>query len=418
MKFKWDHKYLYWGITAFLVIVLSISFFILIYNYRDIVTVLTKIVSILMPFIIGLSIAYLLCPIMNFFERKVFLPLLKRLKLKKIDRSPRIIALISTLIVAAALLLSLFYMVIPQLVESINGIVGNLETYFNNFESWAASVVASNPMLQSILTDEFSDIGSVIMDWAKNNLFPQVNSILSNVTSGVIDAFVGIKNIFIGVIISVYTLYSKEKFGAQAKKLIYSMLPSKGANTIVSITHRSHRVFGRFIVGKLIDSLIISMLCFVGMSIINLPFSLLISVIIGVTNIIPFFGPLIGAIPCALLILLVDPLGCLYFVIFILLLQQFDGNILGPMILGDSTGLSAFWVIFAILLSGGLFGFLGMVVGVPAFSIIYSLIVELVEARLSRKKLPLDTASYANLIKLDDQHCEYLKDEGLPPRKH
>lgn len=418
MKFKWDHKYLYWGITAFLVIVLSISFFILIYNYRDIVTVLTKIVSILMPFIIGLSIAYLLCPIMNFFERKVFLPLLKRLKLKKIDRSPRIIALISTLIVAAALLLSLFYMVIPQLVESINGIVGNLETYFNNFESWAASVVASNPMLQSILTDEFSDIGSVIMDWAKNNLFPQVNSILSNVTSGVIDAFVGIKNIFIGVIISVYTLYSKEKFGAQAKKLIYSMLPSKGANTIVSITHRSHRVFGRFIVGKLIDSLIISMLCFVGMSIINLPFSLLISVIIGVTNIIPFFGPLIGAIPCALLILLVDPLGCLYFVIFILLLQQFDGNILGPMILGDSTGLSAFWVIFAILLSGGLFGFLGMVVGVPAFSIIYSLIVELVEARLSRKKLPLDTASYANLIKLDDQHCEYLKDEGLPPRRH
>lgn len=417
MKFKWDHKYLYWGITAFLVIVLSISFFILIYNYRDIVTVLTKIVSILMPFIIGLSIAYLLCPIMNFFERKVFLPLLKRLKLKKIDRSPRIIALISTLIVAAALLLSLFYMVIPQLVESINGIVGNLETYFNNFESWAASVVASNPMLQSILTDEFSDIGSVIMDWAKNNLFPQVNSILSNVTSGVIDAFVGIKNIFIGVIISVYTLYSKEKFGAQAKKLIYSMLPSKGANTIVSITHRSHRVFGRFIVGKLIDSLIISMLCFVGMSIINLPFSLLISVIIGVTNIIPFFGPLIGAIPCALLILLVDPLGCLYFVIFILLLQQFDGNILGPMILGDSTGLSAFWVIFAILLSGGLFGFLGMVVGVPAFSIIYSLIVELVEARLSRKKLPLDTASYANLIKLDDQHCEYLK-EDTAPRKH
>lgn len=417
MKFKWDHKYLYWGITAFLVIVLSISFFILIYNYRDIVTVLTKIVSILMPFIIGLSIAYLLCPIMNFFERKVFLPLLKRLKLKKIDRSPRIIALISTLIVAAALLLSLFYMVIPQLVESINGIVGNLETYFNNFESWAASVVASNPMLQSILTDEFSDIGSVIMDWAKNNLFPQVNSILSNVTSGVIDAFVGIKNIFIGVIISVYTLYSKEKFGAQAKKLIYSMLPSKGANTIVSITHRSHRVFGRFIVGKLIDSLIISMLCFVGMSIINLPFSLLISVIIGVTNIIPFFGPLIGAIPCALLILLVDPLGCLYFVIFILLLQQFDGNILGPMILGDSTGLSAFWVIFAILLSGGLFGFLGMVVGVPAFSIIYSLIVELVEARLSRKKLPLDTASYANLIKLDDQHREYLK-EDTAPRKH
>lgn len=231
---------------------------------------------------------------------------------------------------------------------------------------------------------------------------PEMDTIFGGIFNGVIGTGVLIKNLFVGIVIAVYLLAGKEVFFAQTKKILFTLLPVKAGNRIIAVTRQSHKVFGGFIIGKLIDSFIIFLLCLLGMVFLKMPFALLISVIIGITNVVPFFGPIIGAIPCGLLVLMVDPLKCLYFVIFILALQQFDGNILGPIILGDSTGLSSFWVIFAILISGGVFGFAGMVIGVPAFAVIYTLISEYCNGKLKRHELPNNTEMYMNLKQIDE----------------
>lgn len=397
MKFRWDTKYLYWGLTAFLVIVLSISFFITAYNVEVVAGVISKILQILKPFIIGLVLAYLLNPILDYFEKKVVSNVVAKTKVKKQKALSRVISMIITFLLAIAFLCALFSMVIPQLIESIKGIVNNLSLYATNLEQWISNLLSSSPTLASMLTEEFNDINGTIITWAKNNLLPQLDNIIGGVTTSLIGVVVLLKDLLVGLIISIYVLFSKELFFAQTKKFLYAVFPMGAATTALTVTRRSHRIFGKFIIGKLIDSFIIGVLCFLCMTLFKMPYPLLISVIIGITNIIPFFGPFIGAIPSALLILMIDPLTCLYFIIFILALQQFDGNILGPKILGDSTGLSAFWVIFAILLGGGLFGFPGMIVGVPAFAVIYSLIVEWLNRRLERKDIPSDIEQFYKL---------------------
>lgn len=394
MKFRWEKKYLYWGITGFLVIVSCILFFMML-NRIDIVGgAVSVMIGILMPFILGFVFAYLLNPVMDFMEKKWFIPLFQKAKSEKLKKAPRVLSITLTIIFALAVVTGLVGMVLPQLIDSIVHIVNNLPTYFGNLENWVIELVSSNDGLEEMLAAQFEDWSVTITDWAKNNLLPQLNSIVGGITNGVIGVLVSLKNIFIGIIISIYILASKELFFAQSKKLTYAVFPIKLANSIIKITRRSDNVFGGFIIGKIIDSAIIGVICFVGMSILGMPFPLLISVIIGVTNIIPFFGPFIGAVPSGLLILMIDPLKCLYFGIFILALQQFDGNILGPKILGNSTGLSAFWVMFAILIGGGMFGFVGMLIGVPAFAVIYSILTELANARLARRELPTSTEKY------------------------
>ena len=204
-------------------------------------------------------------------------------------------------------------------------------------------------------------------------------------------------NIMIGVIISVYLLVSKQKFVGQGKKVLYALFYERQANNILEVVRKSHSIFSGFISGKLIDSLIIGVLCFIGMSIMKMPYIPLVSVLVGVTNVIPFFGPYLGAIPSILLILLISPGKGIMFLIFIIILQQLDGNIIGPKILGSSTGLSAFWVIFAILIGSGLFGIIGMIAGVPVFAVIYYLIKTGLEYSLRKKNLPTDTKEYENL---------------------
>jgi len=400
MKFRWEKKYLYWGITAFLVIISSITFYLLANDMGMVYNAIRKITAIMMPFVVGLVIAYLLNPIMCFFENKCFKPLFKKDKIKP-DRASRILAIIVSVILLLGFITGLLFLVVPQLTKSVNAIIDNLENYFNNFETWITNLVSKNDGLKEMLQGQFKDINATVTTWAKGVVEPRMEGIISGVTSGVIGVLVFLKNLSIGLIISIYILYSKEKFFAQGKKILFSLFSVKASNKVLKITRRADRVFGGFIIGKLIDSLIIGMLCFVGMSFFKLPFPLLISVIIGITNIIPFFGPIFGAVPSGLLILMIDPLACLYFLIFILALQQFDGNILGPLILGDSTGLSAFWVIFAILLTGGLFGFAGMVVGVPLFALLYSLLAEWIDGRLERHELPIQTESYTILSEID-----------------
>ena len=239
-------------------------------------------------------------------------------------------------------------------------------------------------------------INDTIQDFISTAM-PSITKLLGNVTVGVIGVVNALKDSILGIIISVYVLYAKEQFIAQAKKIIVALTPDNFSKPFISLVRETHGVFGGFISGKIIDSLIIGVLCFIGTSILGMPYAVLVSVIVGVFNVIPFFGPFIGAIPSALLILMVDPLKCLWFVIFIIVLQQFDGNILGPYILGGTTGLSAFWVIFAILTFGGLFGFIGMFVGVPVFAVIYTLISRGINKKLEKKGRSTATADYLYL---------------------
>jgi predicted PurR-regulated permease PerM len=257
----------------------------------------------------------------------------------------------------------------------------------------------SYPELESMATQVYQEAVNWITAWIKTDMLPQ----LTNVMNGLLGTLTVAKNLLIGLIVAVYILNSKEKFSAQGKKLLYCCVPAHRANVILDNVRFTNQVFGGFISGKLLDSLIIGVLCFLGMLALQMPYAMLISVIIGVTNIIPFFGPFIGAIPTGLLILMISPIKALYFVIFVVVLQQFDGNILGPKILSSSTGLSSFWVMFAILVAGGLFGFAGMVLGVPVFAVLYSIIAGAVNHSLRKKGLPDTTAAYYDLQHIEPQ---------------
>ncbi|MEG0570502.1 MAG: AI-2E family transporter [Oscillospiraceae bacterium] len=419
MKFRWDKKYLYTGVTAFVVIVSCIVFLIVLLKWHDFVGTLNMLGAILMPFIIGLAIAYILSPVLNFFDEKCFIPLLKKTKLKKVKRVSRLFSVTCSIFLLIAVIVSLFYMVIPQLIESINGIINEFPNYVTNLKEWMSVILSKNPQIASLIDEQFENISLFVGEWVANNLAPQVNTIISGVTTGVIGIIVAFKNFLIGIIIAIYIMLSKEKFFAQAKRTLYSLFKIETSNSIIRNTRNAHRIFGGFITGKLIDSFIIGIICFIGMTLLRLPYPLLISIIIGITNVVPFFGPFIGAIPSGLLILMIDPLQCLYFALFILVLQQFDGNILGPKILGDSTGLPAFWVMFAILLGSGLFGFAGMVLGVPTFAVIYSLISSFFERRLKNKNLPTLTHEYDNIDVISPETLQPLEliAEEKPPRK-
>ena len=418
MKYKWEKKYLYWGITAFLVIVSSILFFSLLNRLDVVAQVIGFVLNLLMPFIIGLIIAYLLGPLVDWFEDVCFRRLFVKMFHKEKRRAARVCALIVTFLLAIALVAGLCVLVFPQLFESIKGIVGNLSSYFSRLEKWVLSFFEKNPDIAKIIEAQFDNITKSISNWATNDLLPQVTNLAGGLTNGVINVVNVVTNLIVGLVVSIYVLSAKEHFFAQTKKVTYAIFSIRTTNTLLRITRRADRVFGKFVKGKLIEALIIGLLCFVGMSIFGMPFATLISVIIGVTNIVPFFGPIVGAVFSCILILLVDPLSALYFAIFILILQQFDGNVIGPKILGDSTGLSSFWVIFSIMIFGGLFGFTGMIIGVPTFALIYSLVAEMVSERSKRNDMPSDTADYEKIdhITLQDEII-YRKPDGEEPEE-
>lgn len=267
--------------------------------------------------------------------------------------------------------------------------------------------------------DIYNKALSHLEQWISTDLLSFMNVLLSSITTSIINIFSHLLNFIIGIIVSIYVLISKERFAGQGKKILYAVFKPNAANTVVTIMRQSNKIFGGFISGKLLDSLIIGILCYIGLSFLQMPYKELVSVIVGVTNIIPFFGPYIGAIPSAFLILLVSPRKCITFLIFVLILQQLDGNIIGPKILGDSTGLSAFWVVFSILLGGGLFGFIGMIIGVPTFAVLYYLIKTAVESRLKRKMLPVETLTYSdiNYINDEDNQIVYLEKKKKETKK-
>lgn len=411
MKNPFHNRYFRIAVSAWLVIAMSILCFFAFYKMNTIADMLRHIASILRPFTFGFVVAYLLLPIFNGMVRRcepVFMRVIRNQeKAKNINRLCCSLLSVTFFLFMVAGLLS---MVLPQLAESIMGLIEKMPEYLKQSEIWMTNLFSNNPVLEENLQQLYISASDTLLSWANQQLMPQLLKVMKGnlVGSFVSNTLSFLKTVLVGVISAVYMLNSKHTFAAQGKKLIYSMFETDTANAVLENFRFVHKVFGGFITGKLLDSLIIGVITFVVMSILKLPYVLLISVIIGITNIIPFFGPFIGAIPSTILILLVSPLQAVYFVIFILVLQQFDGNILGPKILGESTGLASFWVMFAILLFGGLFGFTGMVIGVPLFAVIYSTISGLINRSLRDKNISVVTEDYLKLDHIDAESKEMI----------
>ena len=375
------------GMTYFLVIVACILVYFAMLRVEAISNTLSKILSILKPVLYGCGIAYLLNPIV-----------------KSVD---------AYLVVLITVVSTLINMLIPELITSIRNLIFTLPAQINQLVKEINNIQLDDSTTTAVLKNAMNEASASFQKWMRTDLLDKVNEVMTHLTVGLYTLIMEMFHAVIGVIVSVYILFGKETFINQSKKAAYAIFPAERANLLIHIAVKTNEIFGGFIIGKMIDSIIIGILCFIGTSILKMPYAMLVSVIVGVTNVIPFFGPYIGAIPSAVLIALADPMKGIYFLIFILLLQQFDGNILGPKILGNSTGLSAFWVIVSILLGGGLFGILGMLFGVPTFAVVYYIIKLLLDNQLEKKKLPTDSDCYNGDSYVDNDGTYFQKkDDG------
>lgn len=410
MKNDKYRTYIYWGVTALTVLLLLVAAVFVVMRWSLVAALGAKIANILAPVIYGAVFAYLLNPVYNRVQAAVMKMTEKIITQKEgRKRLGGFLGTLASLFLLVAVVVGLISMLIPQLINSIRGVMETLPASINNLEIWLEKVLADNPDLEQQVMQHYGAAADYLQNWLTNVVVPNIYRIIGSVSSGVVLVVRAVFDILIGLIVMVYLLNMKEKLLAQAKMIIYGLFPLKIANKVIEEGRYVHQVFGGFIIGKLLDSLIIGLICFVLLGFANMPYVLLVSVIVGVTNVIPFFGPFIGAIPSAFLILLSDPMKCLYFLIFILLLQQFDGNILGPKILGDSTGLSSFWVLFSILLFGGLMGFVGMIIAVPTFAVIYRLVTEFTTWKLGKKALSDSLDSYDRLDYIDETEQTYMK---------
>lgn len=382
------------GMTMFLVIMACVVLYFALLRLDSITNAVSMVIDVLKPILYGMVIAYLLNPIVKQVDRILVPRLEKYMQKNRAKKCSRGIGVILSLVFLFALITALCNMLIPELVKSIRDLIITLPGQLNNVVDWFNHLQASDTAMGILMRNALEEGTTTLQNRLRTDLMPQVNTIMSNLTVGVLNILNEVLNFLIGLIVSVYLLFSKEQYSAQCKKMTYAFLKTNHANMLLHLTKKSNEIFGGFIIGKIIDSAIIGVLCFIGLSLIKMPYTLLVSVIVGVTNVIPFFGPYIGAIPSAFLILLSDPKKGLYFIIFILVLQQIDGNVIGPKILGNSTGLSPFWVVFSILIGGGMFGFVGMIMGVPTFAVIYYIISMITSQRLERKNLPLTTVHY------------------------
>ena len=419
MKEHKFEKYIHWGVTAVLVIASAVLMVFLLLELNTVMQFVSQVISILAPILIGAVLAFLVAPVYNLtraWSGALIGGITKRKK--PVVWLEKLVATVVSVLFVTAAVVSLFYLIIPQLYTSIVSIIDNMSVYVQNISSWIENMFKNNPELESEIMAIYQEVVTRVQTWAASNLLPNMGSLegfenIGKVVGGVSSGVVGIinltKNVFIGLIVMLYLLNIKETAAAYCKKCVYAFLPLRAANATIEEFRFIHRVFSGFIIGKLIDSLIIGVLCFILMKIVRLPFELLISVIIGVTNIIPFFGPLIGAIPSSILVLLISPKQCLYFLILILALQQFDGNVLGPKILGNSTGISSFWVLFSILLFGGLYGFVGMIIAVPFMAVILDLFTKLQHVYLRKKNLSSEASDYMDLKKIDEKNGTYIK---------
>ncbi|MBC5580991.1 AI-2E family transporter [Anaerofilum sp. BX8] len=365
-KWLWSHRTL----ANLFVVLVGIAFYLCLSNFDLVRGKVAEVVKIFTPFIAGFALAYLLNLPMRFFERRVF----------RRFRARRGLAILASYLLAGVVLAVLLGLVLPQLVQSVMALAANVPIYLRNLNELLDFVIDKFHVDEEIVSQLGMTYKEIVQKLTAivTAAAPQLLNFSVALGSGVVTGLTAL-------ISSIYMLAGKDKLIFQLKKVVYALMPTPKAKRFLSVCGHANGVFAGFINGKLIDSAIIGVLCFVCMSLLRMPLALLISAVVGATNVIPFFGPFIGAIPSVMILLIVDPWSALWFCILIILLQQFDGNILGPKILGDSTGLSAIWVLVAIIVGGGLFGFAGMLLGVPAFAVLYSLSSDFIAARLAAR---------------------------------
>lgn len=385
------------GFENLLVVVVGVLLYLCFTHMSAVVSRVNTFVSVLRPFIVGFVLAYLLNRPVVFFENKVFYK----------SKGRRSLAILVVYVITLVVLAGLMGMVVPQLVQSLVGIANNAAVYVKNISDFA-SYLQEEFNLDPTLIEPFRASSTDLIEWLSDFLtdaMPQIVNISVSVGSGLI-------SVLTALIASVYMLSGKNTLLRQFRKLVYAFVPRERAARFLGICAHANDIFSGFIIGKIIDSAIIGVICLVGMNLLRMPYAMLISVIVGVTNVIPFFGPFIGAIPSILILFMVSPFNAVKFAIFVLALQQFDGNILGPKILGNSTGLSAIWVLVAIIVGGGLFGFTGMLLGVPTFAVFYALISELIARRLREKGLD---GSGNLLAEVEENAVMQPKEEATEP---
>ena len=416
MKLNMNKKYTTIAVYAFLVIAAAITFFFVISEHSVVGRMAGTFFGLMTPFIYGAALAYVLNPVLNWLEKKVF-PKVFGDRVSK--RSRRGLGVLLTFLFGCAVVALFLAVLIPQIVESIDNLAQSIYAFLPQAQNFLNDLIAqygTNEMLVDVLSMLGVDISdpSMALQRLATRSYTFLTQVLPNLFGGVMRFTSGLLDVVVGIIIAIYLLLSQEIFYAQVKKLLFAFFPRRVAQATLNLTHDSNTIFCGFISGKILDSAIIGVLCFIGCSVLQMPYTVLVSFIVGVTNVIPYFGPFIGAIPSIFIIMIADPLKSLVFAVFVLILQQLDGNIIGPKILGDSTGLSAFWVIFAVTFFGGLFGFVGMLIGVPTFAVIYALVRNFAEFKLGKKGLKTQTPDFASQENPIFQKVRYHHSEQAP----
>lgn len=426
MKLNWNKKYTTIAVYSLIVIFLSILFVVFIMQHGAISEKISWLLGVLAPIICGVVIAYLLNPLVMFFENKLFFKLrdgdvklkdpnaanaekllAKKRRFRK--NTAKTLSIIVTYILVFALLTGLCFAVLPSVAQSIVDLSQKMPEYIKNLEQFLQDLFSNNPSISMYVSEEFSELSNILMKISEM-VQPMASDIIGWVSSGLFgmlaSVFTALKNVLLGFIIAVYLLFGKNKLLAQAKKIMFATLKNDMCQKLLTIGNKANRIFTTYISSNLLDAFIIFAAMCIGTTLMGIPYPMLVSLVCGVTNLIPFFGPFIGAIPCGLLIILVEPVKVIWFGVFVLILQQCDGNIIKPLLFGESTGLPAIWVLISILVGGGLFGMVGMLIGVPVFAVIYLLFADFVSAKLEKKNLPTDTKRYYDTSQYDNKYCE------------
>lgn len=410
MKRKIQNEYIYWGITALSVIALGILFYFTILRFDNIIKIIGKILYIFRPLLYGIIIAFILTQSFNFFNRKFIKLLSKRSKdTIKVKKESKIISISISILILLLILFWIFYLLIPKLLISVVGIVEMLPDSIVKVESWLENILKGNPAIENIILTMINDSSKSILSYLSEGILPKMENIVTTVTVGLNGMYEFLRDFTIGIVFSVYLLINKNKYVSEMKKFIYTFLGIKKGNSLLQGARYSYNIFNGFIKGKLLTSVALGIVCYIAMILFKMPYAALISLIVAITNIIPFFGPIIGWVPGVILLLLINPIQALYFTIIIIVLQQIEGNILSPKIVGDSIGLSGFWVLFSIMIFGGIFGLVGMIIGVPIFAIFYHFASYQLKKYLAKKDLPSETVDYEDLKYIDETTKKVVK---------
>ena len=384
-------KYFKWGLTAFLVIVAATVFYFLVGNIGTYIKWIGALLKICSSLIIGLVIAYILNPIVGFFEKKVF-------KKVKSATKRRNFSIAVTFVTAFVILVAIFSVIIPQVLQSVISLINNSDSYVTAITDFIKKIISDGGDVE-----KYNDVIAEFVKTLKDSVLPMAQNSLTKISSGVMGIFSGFLNIVIGIVFAVYILANTRNFGGGIRKTLYAFFNVDGVNKFIDEVKHVNDIFLKFMVGKVTDSSIVCLCTFLFMLLLAPKYAILIAIIIGLTDLIPYFGPYIGTIPSALLLAVLDPVKAIIFVLFIICLQQIDSNLITPRIQSNAVGLPSFWVLFAIMLFGGFFKVVGLLIGVPCFTIIYEIISELIKDKLKKKNLPVETEYYESISGIEEK---------------